>query len=76
MKNLLLFAICVIAIVSCNHREYVAKKYSKCDVIPVPQTTNSYFVKDTARHELRFVRTSDFSDKMLDNFVIAKIAHE
>ena len=76
MKKLLLLAVCVTAIVSCNYREDVARKYPKCDVIPVPQATNSYFVKDTARHELRFVRTSDFSDKMLDNFVIAKIAHE
>ena len=76
MKKLLLLAVCVTAIVSCNYREDVARKYPKCDVIPVSQATNSYFVKDTARHELRFVRTSDFSDKMLDNFVIAKIAHE
>ena len=76
MKKLLLFAICVIAIVSCNHREYVARKYPKCDVIPVPQATNSYFVKDTARHELRFVQTSDFSNTIYNNFVIAKIAHE
>ena len=76
MKNLLLFAICVIAIVSCNHREYVAKKYSKCDIILIPSTSNSYFVKDTARHELRFVQTSDFSNTIYNNFVIAKIAHE
>lgn len=76
MKKLLLLAVCATAIISCNYREDVARKYPKCDVILIPHTSNSYFVKDTARHELRFVRTSDFSDKMLDNFVIAKIAHE
>ena len=76
MKNLLLLSVCVMVVVSCNYRVDVTRKYPKCDVIPVPNATNSYFVKDTVRHELRFVRTSDFSDKILDNFVIAKIAHE
>lgn len=74
MKNLLLLSVCVTVVVSCNYREDVARKYPKCDVILIPHTSNSYLVKDTARHELRFVRTSDFSDKIYDNFVIVKIA--
>ena len=76
MKKLLLFAVCITAIVSCNYREDVAKKYPKCDITCVPNTSNSYFVKDTIRYELRFVQTSDFSPKIINDFVIVKIANE